>query len=124
MNILLLTSEFDIRQSLSMLREPLHYPGTRDLPFRFLQEHLDQLMPRLPREVGEDFAAALPAVADEFCDARQRDAVKVFFADKIDSYSGGPRNLAHSLEKVDACIAERSALGPEIDEFLRGYGGQ
>jgi len=121
---LLLTSEFDIRQSLSMLREPLHYPGTRDLPFRFLQEHLDQLMPRLPREVGEDFAAALPAVADEFCDARQRDAVKVFFADKIDSYSGGPRNLAHSLEKVDACIAERSALGPEIDEFLRGYGGQ
>ena len=65
-----------------------------------------------------------PSVADGFCDARQRDQVKAFFADKIDSYSGGPRNLAHVLETVNTCIAERSALGPQIDEFLRGYGAQ
>jgi alanyl aminopeptidase len=122
---ILLTGEFDIRQSLyPILREPLHYPGTRDLPFRFIREHLDQLMPRLPREVGEDFAAALPSVAAGFCDARERDEAKAFFADKVDSYSGGPRNLAHVLETVNTCIAERHVLGPEIDEFLRSYGGQ
>ena len=117
---LVLTEEFDIRESMfPLLFGPGAYLETRDLPFAFVKEHLDALVAKLPREVGGDFAAGLPRVGGSFCDADRRAALASFFQERVKQYTGGPRNLAMTLEGIDLCIARRKVLGPELADFLR-----
>ena len=94
---------------------------TRDIPFEFVKQHLDTLLKRLPREVGEDYAAILPSVGGNFCDAKHREELDSFFADRVKDYNGGPRTLAQTLESIDLCIAARKSLTPELTAFLNQY---
>jgi alanyl aminopeptidase len=119
---LLLTREFDMRQALfPLLTEPLKNPETRDLPFQFVKENLDSLLANIPREVGGDFAAALPLTGRAFCDEEHRSEVRMFFEARVKNYVGGERNLAQSLESIGLCIARRNALAPALAEFLKSY---
>ena len=119
---LLLTGEFDMREAFfALLSAPLRYPETRELPFQFVEEHLNELLPKLPGEVGGDFAAGLPGVGRAFCDAEHRSDVKSFFDDKVTKYAGGPRNLQNVLETIDLCVARKKVLQPQLAEFLRNY---
>jgi alanyl aminopeptidase len=119
---LLLSKDFDPRESFSpLLFGPLSYVDTRDVPFEFVKQHLDALLKRLPREVGEDYAAMLPSVGGSFCDAKHRDELDSFFADRVKDYNGGPRTLAQTLEGIDLCIAARKSLAPELTAFLNHY---
>ncbi|MBV9771111.1 MAG: M1 family metallopeptidase, partial [Bryobacterales bacterium] len=89
---LLLSNEFDLREDFyPLLFGPLAYVDTRDVPFEFVKQHLDALLKRLPREVGEDYAAALPTVGEGFCDVKRRDELDSFFSGRVETYSGGPR---------------------------------
>ena len=116
---LLLSKDFDLRESFyPLLFGPLSYVDTRDVPFEFVKQHLDALLKRLPREVGEDYAAMLPSVGGSFCDAKHRDELDSFFADRVKDYNGGPRTLAQTLEGIDLCIAARKSLTPELTAFL------
>ncbi len=117
---LLLSNEFDPRESFfALLFGPLGYPETRDLPFQFVKQNLDKLLARLPREVGGDYAANFPFAGGAFCDASHRSEVQAFFQDRVKEYTGGPRNLAHVLEQIDLCIAERKTLAPDLGAFLK-----
>jgi alanyl aminopeptidase len=119
---LTLTKEFDPRESFhALLFGPLQYPETRELPFQFVEQNIDKLLTRVPREVGEDYAAVFPLVGGAFCDASHRAAVQNFFADRVKDFTGGPRNLAQTLEEIDLCIAKRKALAPELGAFLGRY---
>ncbi len=119
---LLLSKEFDLRESFyPLLFGPLAYAETRDVPFTFVKQHLDSLLKRLPREVGEDYAASLPAVGSSFCDAKRRDELDSFFRDRVKDYTGGPRALRQTLEGIDLCISARQALAPELAAFLNKY---
>ncbi len=119
---LLLTDDFDLRESFyPLLFGPLTYEETRDVPFEFVRQHLDALLKRLPREVGEDYAAMLPSVGNTFCDSKHRDELDSFFADRVKDYNGGPRTLAQTLEGIDLCIAARKSLAPELTAFLNKY---
>ena len=119
---LLLSKDFDPRESFyPLLFGPLSYVDTRDVPFEFVKQHLDALLKRLPREVGEDYAAILPSVGSSFCDAKHRDQLDSFFADRVKDYNGGPRTLAQTLEGIDLCIAARKSLAPELTAFLSQY---
>jgi alanyl aminopeptidase len=119
---LLLSKDFDPRESFyPLLFGPLSYADTRDVPFEFVKQHLDALLKRLPREVGEDFAAMLPSVGGSFCDSKHRDELDSFFADRVKDYNGGPRTLAQTLEGIDLCIAARKSLTPELTAFLNQY---
>jgi alanyl aminopeptidase len=82
---------------------------------------LDALLRRLPREVGADFAAELPRVGESFCSAADRADLDAFFKTRVDSYAGGPRVLAQTLEGIDLCIARKKALEPSLAEFLKNY---
>ena len=116
---LLLTGRLDAREAFyPLLFGPLQYPETRPLPFQFVQQHLDELINRLPREVGGDFAAALPEVGRAFCDVRHRDEVESFFKERVKEYVGGPRTLQQTVEQVDVCIGERNVVAPDIARFL------
>jgi alanyl aminopeptidase len=119
---LLLSKEIDPRESFyPLLFGPLSYADTGDVPFEFVKQHLDALLKRLPREVGEDYAAMLPSVGGSFCDAKRRDELDSFFADRVKDYNGGPRTLAQTLEGIDLCIAARKSLTPELTAFLNQY---
>jgi alanyl aminopeptidase len=119
---LLLSKDFDPRESFyPLLFGPLSYVETRDVPFEFVKQHLDVLLKRLPREVGEDYAAMLSSVGGSFCDAKRRDELDSFFSGRVKDYSGGPRTLAQTLEGIDLCIAARKSLTPELTAFLNRY---
>ena len=119
---LLLSNDFDLRESFyPLLFGPLSYADTREIPFEFVKQHLDALLKRLPREVGEDYAAMLPTVGSTFCDAKDRAALDSFFADRVKDYTGGQRALAQTLEGIDLCISARKSLAPELTAFLNKY---
>jgi len=86
-----------------------------------VKQHLNPLLQRIPREAGEDYAAALPTVGGGFCDARRRDELESFFGDRVKDYTGGLRALAQTLEGIDLCIAARKTLTPELTAFLNQY---
>jgi alanyl aminopeptidase len=91
------------------------------LPFEFVKQNLDAILAKLPREVGEDFAANLSSLGGGFCDAAGHRQVDEFFKDRVQSYAGGPRQLAQVLESIDICTALTKVTGPSIAEFLRKY---
>jgi alanyl aminopeptidase len=119
---LLLSNDIDIRESFyPLLFGPTSFLDTRDVPFEFVKQHLNALVKRLPREVGEDYAAMLPGVGNTFCDAKHRNELDSFFADRVKDYNGGPRTLAQTLEGIDLCIAARKSMTPELTAFLNRY---
>ncbi len=119
---LLLSDDFDPREAFyPLLFGPLTYADTRDIPFEFVRANLDNLLARLPREVGGDYAASLPMVGSSFCDASHRAEIDSFFRPRIEQYTGGPRNLDNVLEEIDLCTAERKTLAPELSAFLQQY---
>jgi cytosol alanyl aminopeptidase len=119
---LLLSNDFDLRESFyPLLFGPISFLDTREVPFEFVKQHLDALLKRLPREVGQDYAAMLPGVGGTFCDTKHRDELDSFFADRVKDYNGGPRTLAQTLEGIDLCIAARKSLAPELTAFLNHY---
>ena len=119
---LFLTRNYDAREAFySLLFGPLKYRETRTLPFEFVKQNLDAILAKLPREVGEDFAANLSSLGGGFCDAAGHRQVDEFFKDRVQSYAGGPRQLAQVLESIDICTALTKVTGPSIAEFLRKY---
>lgn len=119
---LLLTGNYDAREAFfALLFGPLKYRETRTLPFEFVKQNLDAILAKLPREVGQDFAASLPGTGNGFCDAGGRRQVEEFFKDRVKDYTGGPRQLAQVLETIDLCTAVGKVTGPSIEEFLRKY---
>jgi len=84
---------------------------TRTLPFEFVKQNLDAILAKLPREVGEDFAAALPSLGCNFCDAAGRAQVDEFFKDRVKEYTGGPKTDANAGLHRPVQRALRGALG-------------
>jgi len=116
------TGKYDAREAFyPLLFGPLKYRGTQTLPFEFVKTNLDAIVARLPREVGEDFAAELVSVGGGFCDASGHAQVERFFRDRVKEYTGGPRRLAQVLETIDLCSARSGRIGPSIAGFLRSY---
>ncbi len=114
---LLLTPEVDAREALPLLFRQLEEPRTRAAAFDFLREHFEALRDRLPR----DIAPWLLSAGGAFCDATHRGQVADFLGPHARAFEGGERLLAQALERVDLCIAQREALRPGLERFLRRY---
>jgi alanyl aminopeptidase len=112
-----LTDEFDSRQSLDILFATAQSSNTRDLAYDFVKQNWDALIAKLPT----DFGAFLPYVAGGYCDEAHRQDATGFFEGRSTKYSGGPRNLAQILERIDLCVAFKKAQQPSVTEFLKSY---
>jgi len=115
---MVLTDEFDSRQSLDILFGVAQSQKTRDLAYDFVKQNWDALIAKLPT----DYGAFLPDVAGGYCDDAHRQDAASFFEGRSTKYSGGPRNLAQMLEGIDLCIAYKKAQQPSVNEFLKSYG--
>jgi alanyl aminopeptidase len=63
-------------------------------------------------------AGELPWLTSGFCDPAQADAVAAFFGPRIDSLSGGPRNLAGAVEAIRLCAARAAAQRDSANRFF------
>ena len=114
---IVLTDEFDSRESLNILFGVSQSPKTRDLAYDFVKQNWDAMMAKFPTDTG----AFLPFVAGNYCDAGHRQDAKSFFDGRSTKYTGGPRNLAQMLEEIDLCVAYKNAQEPSVGAFLEKY---
>lgn len=90
-------------------------PETREATWQFIQDHFDELAPKLPGPMAE----MTPRFVTAFCDEAHAEQGKAFFTSKLAQHPGAKRTLAQSLEQVHICIAEKKAQGPSATEFFR-----
>ena len=115
---IVLTDEFDSRESLGILVGVSQQAKTRDLAYEFVKQNWDALTAKLPT----DTQAFAPYIAAGYCDPQHREDVENFFKDRSTEYTGGPRILKQVLERIDLCVAYKKAQEPSVTEFLQQYG--
>ena len=88
--------------------------ATRDAAWIWLTAHFEALAALLP----DRYAGQIPAMIS-MCDPRRIDEVRSFFAPRIDKLTGGPRNLALSLEGAQQCLARTAAQRESVQHYLK-----
>jgi alanyl aminopeptidase len=114
---IVLTDEFDSRESLGILFGVAQLPKTRDLAYDFIKQNWDALVAKLPTDTG----AYVPFAAAGYCDTAHRQDVETFFQGRSTKYTGGPRILTQVLEGIDLCVAYKKAQEASATEFLQQY---
>jgi alanyl aminopeptidase len=114
---LILSDEFDNRQSITIIFAATGSPETRDFAYEFVKQNWDALIAKLPN----DFVGFLPFVAGNYCDAQHRADAEAFFKDRVTKTMGGPRNLQQVLEGINICIANKQANEASVVDFLKNY---
>jgi alanyl aminopeptidase len=114
---IILTNEFDNRESLTILFSASAWPETRDIAYEFVKQNWDALVAKLPTDSG----AILPFAAANYCDSQHRADAEAFFKDRATKYSGGPRNLSQVLEGISLCAANKDINQSSVAEFLKNY---
>lgn len=87
---------------------------TRDATWLWFQKNLDRILPRIP----EPGWGRMTFIGSAFCNTEKQAEVQAFFAERIDSMTGGPRNLAKTLEGIDLCVAKVQQHQAEMDAWL------
>ena len=114
---IVLSDEFDRRESLIILFATAERRRTSDFAYDFVKQNWDLLIDKLPTDSG----ASLPYVAAGYCDAGHRQDVENFFSGRSTKYTGGPRILTQLLESIDLCVAYKNAQEASVAEFLESY---
>ena len=114
---IVLSDEFDSRESAGILFAPSQWRQTRDFAYDFVKQNWDRLIAKLPTDTG----SYLPYVAGGYCDSQHRQDVENFFSGRSTKYTGGPRILTQVLESIDLCVAYKNAQEASVAEFLQTY---
>ncbi|MGF1467891.1 MAG: M1 family metallopeptidase [Sandaracinaceae bacterium] len=81
----------------------------------WLQEHYDEVADKL----GPGLSGYLPFVAAGFCSTERVEEVRAFFAPRVASTRGGPRNLDSAIESIELCAARVAAQQEGANDFFR-----
>jgi alanyl aminopeptidase len=111
---LVFSSELRDNEIYSILFPQVLMPETRDATWLWFQQNIDRILPRVPEESW----GRMTFVGGEFCDTEKQDEVQAFFAERINSLTGGPRRLAQTLEGIDLCVAKVQQHKTEMDTWL------
>jgi alanyl aminopeptidase len=111
-----LSSDFQIRESMGLLWGALRTPATRALADDFVRANYDTIVARLPRDGG----AQLPYTAIWGCNAGQEDGIRAFYEPRNQKITGGPRVLAQALERLRICSTLRRLHAPQVERFFAG----
>jgi len=87
---------------------------TRDATWEWFQQNMDKILERVP----EARWGRMTAVGGAFCDSGKQAEIEDFFAERIAEMTGGPRNLAKTLEGIDLCIAKVKHHQAEMEAWL------
>jgi alanyl aminopeptidase len=115
---MLIHSDIDIRESLTLIFGPLGQPETEKLPFEFVKANYDELLKRLPIGGGVEAGAYLPFVGGTACDEASRQEFVAFFEERAKKFTGGPHNYDQALESIRLCEAQKTARAADIAAFF------
>ncbi len=112
---LVISGDFDIRESQSLLQGVNAEPAGRERGFAWLQQNFEVFTKLIPRQM----LGRTPFFAASFCDDQHRAEVESFFKQRnIDQYDGGTRTLAQTLESIHLCSAYRAVQAPSVEKYL------
>jgi alanyl aminopeptidase len=94
-------------------------PETAPVMWEFVQQNYSTIVGRLPDLMSIDRGTLIIEMLAGLCTARARQEVQTFFAERSATLSGGPRALAQTLEKIDLCVARRTAQEPAMARYLQ-----
>jgi aminopeptidase N len=95
----------------------LQIPATRELSWKFVENHWDAVKALLTPEVG----GALVGSTGGFCSVEARDQVQSFFSThKVPS---ADRALKHAVESINSCIEMRKLQEPNLQKWIASQPG-
>jgi aminopeptidase N/puromycin-sensitive aminopeptidase len=95
----------------------LRIPAERELAWKFIQSHWQQVKANLPTEMGE----ILVSSSGSFCTAEARDQVQDFFT--THQVNASSMSLRHAIEQINGCIELRQAQGSNLESWLNQQPG-
>jgi len=111
---LVLSPQLRDNEIYSILYPQVSMPETRDATWLWFQQNLDSILTRLPEERW----GRMTFIGAAFCNTEKQAEVQAFFADRVESMTGGRRGLAQALENVDLCVAKVENHKAEMDAWL------
>jgi cytosol alanyl aminopeptidase len=112
---IVLTDEFELRETAGLLQGGLQDPRTRPIALAFAREHFDEVTGKLPAPYRAYMAYMFVAV----CDEDKKADVVATFTDRVNKFDGGPRIMAQAMEALSLCAAARKAQTPGVVAFLK-----
>ncbi|MBS1806247.1 MAG: M1 family metallopeptidase [Acidobacteria bacterium] len=86
--------------------------NNRDLTWKFIQDHWDEVKKEFTPELGSSLVAA----TSTFCSAQARDDVSQFFSSH--KVPAADQTLKHSIERINGCIELRNLQEPNLRSWL------
>jgi alanyl aminopeptidase len=111
---LVLTDEFDLRESAGVIQGALADPRTRMTTYAFQKQHFDEIEAKLPAP----YRPYMAYFAVELCDDKMAPEIKTFLDAKLSKIDGGPHAIAQAMEQMSLCSAARKAQTPAVEAFL------
>ena len=116
---LYLTGGFDSRETWPLLFAGAGQPETRRFAFDFVRKNIDAIEQKVTSGItGGEGNSALIQVAGGFCDEAGRAEAAAFFGTRAAKYTGGPRTLAQTLERIHQCAVRVQANSGDVVAFL------
>ena len=116
---LYLTGPFDSRETWSLLFAGAGQPETRRFPFDFVAKNIDTIEKKVSTGItGGEGNSVLIGVANSFCDEAGRAEAEAFFGPRAAKYTGGPRTLAQTLERIHQCAVRVKENSGDVAAFL------
>lgn len=114
---IVLTDDFDVRESVGLLYGGLSEPHSRRMVYDFVKQNIDAILARMPEQSGRGLIRAASAQ----CDSSLKTDIEVVFKDRMAKLPGGPRIYQQALEQIDLCESQRQAQRPGVVSFLKRY---
>jgi alanyl aminopeptidase len=87
---------------------------TREATWLWFQQNLERILERVP----ENSWGQMAFIGSAFCTTEKQAEVQTFFAERINSMTGGPRTLAKTLEGIDLCVAKAGHHQADMNDWL------
>jgi aminopeptidase N len=111
-----LDPELDLRDTRDILMGVARPDELDDLFWSFIQEHFDELVPRMDHVYLPWY---LVGAAAWTCDPEREAELRAFYAGRVGAYDGAEAALEEGLESIRLCAASRDFQRPGVDRFLR-----
>ena len=116
---LYLNGPFDSRETWPLLFAGGGEREAYRLPFDFVKQNIDAIEKTVASGItGGEGNSLLIQAAEGLCDEAGRAEAEAFFGPRAGKYTGGPRTLAQTLERIHQCAVSLQAKSADVAEFL------
>ena len=113
---LTLAHEFDLRDSIEIVKSALRGHETRDVAFAFVQQHLDELLAHMR---SDEAAGLLARIAEVACEPDRRKIVADLVTPRAAKFDGAQNAVAQALERADRCSGEVAHGRAALERVLK-----